>query len=190
MLLRRSTRLALLFLIAGLPASLVAQQRAPKSAAIKPAAAKPAAAPMPATTTADTGRAAAPAQRKTVERFLAITNMEQLYAQSLEASIAGQLQANPPLKDYEDILRSFMDKYGSYRALKPDLVRLYAETFSEADMQEAIRFYQTDFGKRFLGKMPELMARGNQIGAQRVQEHLPELVEKVQKRMQQKGGGR
>lgn len=123
------------------------------------------------------------AQPSTVERLLVVADMERMYASSLESGIAAQLKANPALAAYEDLLRAFMAKYVSYADLKPELYRTYRESFSEVEMQELIRFYESDFGRRLMAKMPALMARSSQWSASRLKEHLPELMAQVQERM-------
>jgi hypothetical protein len=87
------------------------------------------------------------AHPETIEQLLVVADMEHMYAQSMESGIAAQLKANPQLAPYEDILRAFMGKYASYASMKPDFIKIYRATFSEADMQETIRFYQSPFGR-------------------------------------------
>lgn len=120
------------------------------------------------------------AHPETIEQMLIVADMEHLYAQSMEASITAQMKANPQLAPYEDILRAFMLKYASYASMKPDFIRIYRATFSEADMQETIRFYQSSFGRRLMAKMPALMAQTGAMSAGRVQAHLPELIADIQ----------
>jgi hypothetical protein len=120
------------------------------------------------------------AHPETIEQMLIVADMEHLYAQSMEASITAQMKANPQLAPYEDILRAFMLKYASYASMKPDFIRIYRATFSEADMQETIRFYQSPFGRRLMAKMPALMAQTGAMSAGRVQAHLPELIADIQ----------
>lgn len=124
----------------------------------------------------------------TVERLFVVAEMEQLYNQSLETNMAAQIRAQPALVQFEDILRSFMQRHASWHLLKPDIARIYRETYTEADMQELIRFYETDFGQRLMASMPIVMARSTEVSMQRVQAALPELIEEVQARMASPGG--
>ena len=72
--------------------------------------------------------------------------------------------------------------------MRPEFIRIYRETYTEADMQELIRFYQTDFGKRLMASMPVIMAKSNEVSSQRVQAALPELIAEVQARMSSQVG--
>ncbi len=112
-----------------------------------------------------------------------MSDAERLYNQTVESSIAGQLRNNPGLAAAEPVLRRFMAKYAGYAELKADMVRVYRETFTEAEVQELIRFYQSDFGRRLMTKLPLVMARSNELSAQRLQAHLPELFGMLQEQM-------
>src|SRR5690349_21724894 len=68
----------------------------------------------------------------TVEKLLVASDMKHLYDQSVEASLAAQMRANPQLAPFEGTMREFMTKYASYEAMKPDLIRIYRETLTES----------------------------------------------------------
>ena len=57
--------------------------------------------------------------------------------------------------------------------------------FAEAELRDMIAFYKTPTGQKAIAKLPALMAKGAQIGQQRIQEHLPELQEAIKKRIQE-----
>lgn len=128
------------------------------------------------------GDSATPA---TIDRLLQISDAERAYQRGVDASLDAQLKANPALRPYADVMRNFAVKYSSYAQLKPDLVQMYRETFSEREVQELITFYQSDFGRRMLAKLPALTARSSELAARRLQAHLPELMQTLQQRMGQ-----
>jgi hypothetical protein len=83
----------------------------------------------------------------------------------------------------------FFRKYMSYKSLRPELVELYANEFSAAELKEMRTFYETPTGKKAIEKMPVLMSKGSQIGVRKVQENMPELeqmmkdeTEKIEKK--------
>ena len=115
--------------------------------------------------------------------MLNMVNMEKTLAQSVDISLEAQIQANPNLKPYEDILRSFLAKYMSWSYLKDRLVALYIGEFTEKELRAIIEFYKTDIGKKAIEKLPVLFAKASEIGQQAVQDNLPELTEAIQKRM-------
>jgi hypothetical protein len=123
-----------------------------------------------------------PATQAVVEQFVEIAHLNELFDNSIETMLKAQIQQSPELAPYEDIMRDFLKKYMSFESVKPDLVKLYQSSFSDADLLATIAFYRTPAGQRLLSKTPELMAGGAAIGEQRVKDHLPELVAMMQAR--------
>jgi hypothetical protein len=68
----------------------------------------------------------------------------------------------------------------SWAALKPDLAEVYAREFTEPELRELLRFYQSPIGKKASSKIPALMQMGMEIGQRHVQEHMPELQKILQ----------
>lgn len=63
----------------------------------------------------------------------------------------------------------------SWGKLKPDFVKLYAEQFSEAELDDMIRFYQTASGKAMVEKQPALMTASGAITQKRMLEIVPQM---------------
>ncbi|MDQ6831027.1 MAG: DUF2059 domain-containing protein [Gemmatimonadota bacterium] len=119
------------------------------------------------------------------EHLLVVMDAKRLLESTIESSIQTQLKQMPQLAQVQDVLRNFMAQYMSYESLKPDLVSMYAHAFTEQELRDMAAFYETPLGHVVLTKLPEISAKGAALGQQRVQEHLPELIEAVQARMQQ-----
>jgi len=115
------------------------------------------------------------ASRKEAEKMMQIIGMKNALEQSMEQILNVQLEQNPTLVPFKDVMLKFFDKHMSYESLKPELVELYSNTFTEAELREINAFYVTDVGKKTIEKMPELMGKGAQIGAKRVQDNISEL---------------
>ena len=173
MISHRRCRLAALLLLA--PAALL-PARARAQAAAAPAAA-PALPPIAA------GDSARPAS---VERLLAVAYPEATHTQLVEQTLRMMVRSNPMFGQAEPALRTFMGKHMSYAALRADQARVFRETYTEGEVQELTKFYASDAGRRFLAKMPAVMARSQELSQQRMQAHLPELLGLLQAQM----GGR
>ncbi len=124
-------------------------------------------------------------QIQAAENLLVVMDAKRLIESTIESSIQTQIQQRPEMAQVEDIMRSFMSKYMSYESLKPDMVAMYAAAFTEQELRDIATFYATPLGRVVLTKLPQMSAKGAALGQQRVQEHLPELLEAVQARMQQ-----
>ena len=123
----------------------------------------------------DTALADEASHRKAAESLLALMDMENLLNKSVDQMLAMQVQQNPALGQFQPQMKEFLNKYMSWTSLKDDMTKIYTSEFSESELNELNKFYQTPLGKKMIQKMPALMAKGAEIGQKRVQEHLPEL---------------
>ncbi|PYJ11442.1 MAG: hypothetical protein DMF06_02705 [Verrucomicrobia bacterium] len=124
----------------------------------------------PATTRADEA-----SHRKATENLFVLMGMETVISQSIDQMLAMQVQQNPGLAQFQPQMKTFLNKYMSWASLKDDMTKIYMAEFTESELNELAKFYQTPLGKKTIQKMPGLMAKGAEIGQKRVQDHLPEL---------------
>lgn len=117
--------------------------------------------------------------RKTAEELLSIVGIEQNLEKSIDQMLAVQLQQNPAMEPYKEIMRKYLNKYMSYETLKPDLVAIYAETFTTSELNELVAFYKSKTGRKVIEVMPVLMTKGAQMGISRVQSNIAELQEMI-----------
>jgi hypothetical protein len=101
-----------------------------------------------------------------------------------EVMLKQQLEANPVIRPYEDIMRKFFQKYISFEAIRDDLAKLYTERFSELQLRQMLAFYQTPTGRLAVRELPKVIEAGAQLGRQRVEAHLPELRDQISKQVQ------
>jgi hypothetical protein len=120
-------------------------------------------------------RADEASHRKAAETLFASMEMETLLTQSVDQMLAMQVQQNPALAQFQPQMKAFLNKYMSWASLKDDMTKIYTAEFSESELKELGKFYETPLGKKAVQKMPALMAKGAEIGQKRVQDHLPEL---------------
>lgn len=125
-------------------------------------------------------RADEASHRKAVESLFALMDMDHLLGQSVDQMLAMQVQQNPAIAPYQAQMKTFLNKYMSWASMKDDMTKLYMAEFTESELNELNKFYQTPLGKKTVQKMPGLMAKGAEIGQKRVQEHLPELQAAIQ----------
>jgi hypothetical protein len=120
-------------------------------------------------------RADEASHRKSAESLLSMMNMDAVMSQSIDQMLALQIKQNPAIAPYEQEMKTFLKKYMSWEGLKDDMVKIYTDEFSETELNDLNKFYQTPLGKKTLQKMPILLSKGAELGQRRVQEHLPEL---------------
>jgi hypothetical protein len=125
-------------------------------------------------------RADEASHRKAVEALFGLMEMDSLLSQSVDKMLEMQVQQNPQLVPYQAQMKAFLNKYMSWASLKDDMTKLYMAEFTESEINELTKFYQTPLGKKTVKKMPALMTKGAEIGQKRVQDHLPELQAALQ----------
>jgi hypothetical protein len=114
------------------------------------------------------------------EKLLQSMGMEKAFEQSMVQMLNVQLQQNPAMAPFRGVMQKFFKKYMSFNSMKPELIALYAQTFTAVELKAINTFYQTPVGKKSIEKMPELMGKGAQIGARKVQENMQELQQMIQ----------
>lgn len=143
------------------------------------------------TTASATGTAAAisAGQRKAAEELLAATDSEKNLSATIDRLLTAQIEQNPGMKAVEPEMRAYLTKYMSWQAMKEDMVQLYAREFTEKELKELTKFYQTPTGRKTITKMPQLMQAGMEIGQKRMQEHLPELQQAIAEKLKNQAPG-
>lgn len=120
--------------------------------------------------------------------MLEIMRMAQVLEHSIDRALEIQLQANPKLLPFRDVMREFFARYMSWKSLEEDFIRMYTETFTAQELRDIADFYRTPTGVKALSSLPALMEKGAALGQQRVQEHMGELQEMVLRRVQELQG--
>jgi hypothetical protein len=112
---------------------------------------------------------------KAAEQMLNLMDMETMIRRSIDEMLKAQIAQNPSIAAFESVMREFLMKHMSWDSLKADTIKIYMAEFTEPELNEMNKFYQTPTGKKMVEKMPSLMSKGTELGAKRLQEHMPEL---------------
>jgi hypothetical protein len=132
---------------------------------------------------------AAPATAESVEALLVVTkaqelvdsansNIEGSIRQGMAAAVGGT-ELNAEQKQLLNVLPSKLvaaiRPEFSWEVLKPDFIRLYAETFSQEEVDGMIQFYKSPLGEALIAKMPQVLNRSMQITQTRLGAAMPKL---------------
>lgn len=131
-------------------------------------------------------RATEQTHRQAAEALLDLMDMDKLMSESIDQMLEMQVKQNPAIGPFKEEMKKFLSKYMSWASMKEDMVKIYTAEFTEQELKELLAFYQTPLGKKTVAKMPKLMAKGAELGQQRVQEHLPELQKAIQEQAAKK----
>ncbi len=128
---------------------------------------------------ADAGHAAQ------AERFLELVNADRIavpvYAQVQQMFAERFAQTQAPdskralLERYQSKADAALDKAIGWEQVKPDLIALYTETFSEDELEQLNRFYESELGKKMLTRLPQLNARSAQVTQAKLQSAVPQV---------------
>jgi hypothetical protein len=118
--------------------------------------------------------------RKAAENLLIVTNVDKSLPKIVEQVLASQLQQNPQLTPYRDVMQRFLNKYMHWESLKEDVMTAYTQEFTEPELKQLTAFYKTPLGQKAVEKMPKLLFIGGQIGMRRVQANEAELRQMIE----------
>lgn len=123
---------------------------------------------------------------KASEELIETMDMGRLIHKSIESTLETQmghfLEMGIPregVAELKEAMLGFMKDVMNWDDLKPEFIRIYAESFTVAELRDLSAFYKTPTGKKSLEKMPELMNKGMAMGQERMmtrQEDLQKLI--------------
>jgi len=90
----------------------------------------------------------AASHRLAAERLLDAMQMETVATEAAARTILEFLAAHPVWRAHRDVLVDYVEERIGWEALKPDVAQIYAETFTERELGDLTRFYQTPAGRK------------------------------------------
>ena len=138
---------------------------------------------------------AAPASTASIERFLALTEAEknleaaQRYSeQMMQEAMREQNQRRMLSPEVQNKMREATQKSAqamreemSWANMKPLMVRIYAESFTQEELDGLIAFYESPAGRAFTQKMPVVMEKSMML----MQERIGPLMQRMEARMRE-----
>jgi uncharacterized protein len=98
----------------------------------------------------------------------------QRYVMSLQEQGLTEAQAEAGRPAMESVFRDIQATL-SWDDMKSEVVGVFAEVFTNAEIDAAIAFYTSAEGRAFMEKQPQLMERGGQIAERRMTEAMPRI---------------
>lgn len=107
--------------------------------------------------------------------LLELINAKETMLSGSTAMADGMIEANPGLALYRDVLLTWAAKVMTWEEMKPRVIAIYTDAFSERELEELTAFYRTSTGRRSIELAPELIRRAAAIGSELAQVHSGEL---------------
>ena len=128
-----------------------------------------------------------PSRKKAAAELLEVMGAAQTSMTAAKGFAEAELQANPLMEAYRDVLMKGIEKALSWELLGPRMIDIYAEAYTEEELRELIAFYKTPLGRKTLEKMPILTQQGAQAGRDLIEENQAELQEMLAARQRELG---
>jgi uncharacterized protein len=133
-----------------------------------------------------------PAKMEQIQKFLKLTNADQMIQQmlgqfegafsqgfknSLSAipNAANQPGLQADIDSFRKQLFGVVREQLSYDRLKPELIKLYDETFTVQELSGINAFYESPAGQAYLAKIPELTKKSSQVGVNLMSDAMPQI---------------
>jgi hypothetical protein len=124
-----------------------------------------------------------------IARILAVTNGDATIAQVFEQLKAMAASIAPPGATPEQAAKAqalqakimeAVRKNLSWEKMQPQFVKLYADTYSDEEIDGMLAFYESPAGRGMVEKMPALMAKTIALTQAQMKDLLPEIQRIVQ----------
>ena len=121
--------------------------------------------------------------------FLESIGIEKIVAEISAALANNLIRTNPPLAPHRDVIVAWSNKYVTWEATAPELVKVYTKAFTEPELKEITRFYETPTGRKMASHLPGLMESAAEAGGRLAGAHIADLQKMLQDQSQQPQGG-
>lgn len=91
---------------------------------------------------------------------------------------------NPELAQFRAVLQRWMRQIFTSEEASVAFARLYAETFTEAELRDILTFMRTPSGRRFAAAQGELTRRGGEVGKRLAEANQGELMQMLEAEQQ------
>lgn len=138
---------------------------------------------------------AQPASKDSVKELLKITKSEQFLGQmspqinnmmhsSIEKLTRGKkltTKQELALVNYSQELGKIMQEELTWAKLEPEMIKIYAEEFTQEEVDGMIQFYKTPVGQSTIDKMPIVMQKSMQVGYKQMDAITPKIMQAAEK---------
>lgn len=116
-----------------------------------------------------------PAQLAAAREALEAMHLGPTMVAGATSMIEIQVQQNPVLAPYREVMLEWAGKYLTAEAALPEMAMVYANTFTEGELRELAKFYRTPTGQKLVANQPELTRQGAAVGQKIAVAHQAEL---------------
>lgn len=93
---------------------------------------------------------------RSAEALVEIQGGKESYEFGLREGLKSQLQINPQLAKFQDVMERWFAEYLPWENFKPKMVEIVCEAYSEEEIEALIDFYKSEVGAKLLEKGDEV----------------------------------
>nr|WP_314482991.1 DUF2059 domain-containing protein [uncultured Pseudomonas sp.] len=111
--------------------------------------------------------------------------VQQMFAQRF-AQTKAPASKQPVLESYQAKANAALDNAIGWNKLKPKMVDLYTQTFTEQELKDLVKFYESPLGRKVLNEMPKVTQQSAQLTQQTLEPAVPvvnKLLEDMTKQL-------
>ena len=124
---------------------------------------------------------------KAAEAFLLAMDTPVQLDEGITVMVNMMMEAEPAMEPFRQAITDFYQKYLRWEALKDEYVTIAKDLLSEQELKDATAFFQTESGRIFVEKQPEIFQRTSEMGFRVMQENQQELMNILQAQAQMHG---
>lgn len=117
------------------------------------------------------------------ETVVDLMNMEDTMRETQELMLSQMMGQNPMMEQFGDIIADITQQASNPEALRPEMVQMYADLYTEAELHELAAFYRTPIGQKTLEVTPQISLRSMEMVQRRMEPLVPEMMRRIQERM-------
>lgn len=117
--------------------------------------------------------------RQAAAALLDSMNLNETMIATGEKLVDLEIQRNPQLSLFKDVMIKFFNKHMTGDVLYDDMAKMYMEEFTEAELNDLTAFYKTATGQKSIEKLPILTQKGAQWGQKQVRDNISELQQMI-----------
>lgn len=120
------------------------------------------------------------AHKVAAEQFLLAMQTPQQLQEGISSMVELMIQSQPTMMPYQQTIRDFYARHLSWDALKDQYISITTGLLSESELNTLTEFFQTDVGKTFIEKQPEMFQKTAELGYRVMQENQDELFNLIE----------
>jgi hypothetical protein len=113
--------------------------------------------------------------RELVTALMKTLRTREAFDQHVQNVVLSQIQRQPEVVAYRDVLTEFYTKYVGFEGLREPMTQSYLEHFSKQELSELLAFYSSPVGQKALSLLPSIASGALDIGIKNASEHNSEL---------------